>query len=259
MFREPLCAVTVCLGYGDFLAQTAKINAAHFDKWTVVTSAADDETRHVCRVFGMHCLVTEDGTRDGTFSKGRMIERGLQHLAADAWILHLDADTVYPSTFRRSLERAHLDDRKIYGFDRFMVKNWADWRRLEASGWAANPHGEYSNSVCVPQGFQLGPRWVDTDGWVPIGYGQLWSRKGGQEEWFGRRVKPHPLGHGSACRSDVQHGLQWDRRDRVLLPEVLVAHLESEPCVNGANWSGRATKRFGPDARPGPAGNPSPS
>lgn len=40
--------------------------------------------------------------------------------------------------------------------------------------------------------------------------------------------------------------LQWDRRKRALIPELLVAHLESEAAPTGANWEGRTTARFGP-------------
>jgi hypothetical protein len=38
----------------------------------------------------------------------------------------------------------------------------------------------------------------------------------------------------------------WDRQFRVLLPEVVVLHLESEQAQQGANWRGRTTVPFGP-------------
>lgn len=247
MFREPLSVVTVCSGYGDFLAETAKWNRPLFDRWVVVTDPADSETREVCRWHDITCLITADGTRDGEFGKGRLVERGLQHLPADGWILHLDADCVLPATFRQAIGRAHLNPAAVHGFDRFMVRSWADWQRLVAAGWptTGNP-AHYPHAVLIPSGFSLGARWASSDGYVPVGFAQLWHRKSGGEEWRGMRVKPYPSGHGSACREDVQQGLQWDRRDRVLVPEVFVAHLESEPAKNGANWKGRTTRRFGP-------------
>ena len=42
------------------------------------------------------------------------------------------------------------------------------------------------------------------------------------------------------------HGLQWARPDRILIPEIVAVHLESEPSAMGANWKGRTTKAFGP-------------
>lgn len=246
MLHDPICAVTVCIDHGDFLRETAKHNAHLWDKWVVVSTDRDEETRHVCRVHGMTCILTDDATRDGKFGKGRLIERGLQHLHADCRVMHHDADVVFPARTREYLSKAHLESHKIYGFDRFMVRNFADWKRLESSGWVQAPNGGYQQSISVPFGFQLGARWVGQDGWLPIGFAQFWDRKGGTEEWNDHRAKPYPIGHGSACREDVQHALQWDRRRRELIPEVIVAHLESEAVNFGANWNGRTTKRFGP-------------
>lgn len=251
MFRDPLCAVTVCVGYGDFLRETIKWNRHHFDKWVVVTSPDDRATRGVCAAAGVLALVTEDHQRGGTFSKGRLVERGLQQLPADAWIVHLDADIVLPLAFRHLLDRSHLKDESIYGADRLMLRSWAEWQRLQASGWLHA--ADHYHLVSPPAGFPVGARWVGPDGYVPIGFFQLWHRIGGGEEWSGRRTKPYPSGHGTAAREDVQHGLQWDRRQRELLPELFVVHLESEPAKCGANWSGRTTKRFGPPQASGPA------
>ncbi len=244
MFHERSNAVTCCVGYGDFLKETVRYNARHFDKWIVVTSPEDHETREVCRQYRLHCLVSEDYKRDGTFSKGRMVERGLQHGHADGYMLHLDADIALPSNFRESLEVAHLQPHKIYGVDRFNVCGWDAWQKLQASNWFHMCNGNYPHAVTVPHGCKLGARWVTGDGWVPVGYFQLWSRLHGGEERYGSRCKPYPIHHGTACRSDVQHALQWDRKDRELIPEILVAHLESEQCTMGTNWKSRKTKRF---------------
>ena len=79
---------------------------------------------------------------------------------------------------------------------------------------------------------------------MPIGFFQLWHSS--EDQFRGARVKPYPVQHNDACRTDVQHALQWDRRKRELLAEMLVVHLESEPAKLGANWAGRTTRRFGP-------------
>jgi hypothetical protein len=73
---------------------------------------------------------------------------------------------------------------------------------------------------------------------------QLWHAAA--DEWHGVRVRAYNHRHGDACRTDVQFGMQWDRRRRVFLPEVVAVHLESEPAELGANWNGRTTRRFGP-------------
>lgn len=252
MLRDPISAVTVCVGYGDFLRASAPWNRHQFDKWVVVTSQDDKETRDVCRLNRITCLVTDDHTRDGSFSKGRAIERGLQHLPLDSWVLHVDADVVLPLSFRHELSRAHLKPETIYGADRIMLHSWDQWQKFQLTGWLQQTNAGALHSLAPPRGYQIGARWIGPDGHVPIGFFQLWHRKGGEEEVAGARVKPYPSGHGSACREDVQHGLQWDRRQRELLAELFVVHLESEQCKTGANWKGRTTKRFGPEKCPPP-------
>ncbi|HYH64238.1 MAG TPA: hypothetical protein VD866_06025, partial [Urbifossiella sp.] len=176
-------------------------------------------------------------------------ERALQQVPSDGWVLHLDADTVLPGRFRHELDRAHLDPAKLYGCDRFVVRGWDRWQRLLRSGWLLNPYSGHPHVAGAPAGYELGVRWAGQDGYVPIGFFQLWHRLGGAEEWRGARVKPYATGHGKACRTDVQFGLQWDRRDRVLIPELFVGHLESDDAVTGVNWKGRQSARFGPGVR----------
>lgn len=235
-------AVTVCAGYGDFLSEVAPRNRGLLDRWVIVTPEDDTGTREVCRRLGLETLVTREHLRDGKFSKGRLIERGLQHLGSNAWRLHLDADVVLPHSFHSLLGAAHLDTRKIYGFDRVMVRSWEQWQKLLASGWISH---DYHCRVNPPRGFEVGDRWSNgATGYVPIGFAQMWHSDA--DEWRGARIRPYPISHGSACRTDVQHALQWDRRDRELLGELLVVHLESELAPLGANWSGRTTIPFGP-------------
>src|SRR5690348_374618 len=116
MKRQLIEAVTVCVGYGDILEYTARQNAPLFDRWLIITSPDDEETREVCRKHSLATLLSNDHHRQGdAFNKGRLIERGLQHLSANGWRLHVDADIVIPHYGRRLLESAHLDERKIYG------------------------------------------------------------------------------------------------------------------------------------------------
>lgn len=239
-------AVTVCVGYADFLAESVKYNAGLLDRLIVITEEADLATREVCRRHSLQVLLSEDHRRGdtgdrGNFNKGRLVERGLQHLSADGWRLHLDADVVLPNKFRHLLNAAHLDTRFIYGCDRVMVKSFEQWRKLLHSGWLAH---DYHCRVSPPPGFAIGTRWAHHDvGYVPIGFFQLWHSDA--DQFRGTRTRPYPAHHNDACRTDVQHALQWDRRRRELLAELLVVHLESEASKHGANWRGRTTKHFG--------------
>jgi hypothetical protein len=89
-------------------------------------------------------------------------------------------------------------------------------------------------------------RWVSNlHGYAIPGYFQLWNGTSATQQGYHHR-RP-PLDHGDAARCDIQFSLQWDRRNRVMLPEVIVLHLDSEPSKLGANWKGRTTKRFGPE------------
>lgn len=239
MFIE---AVTVCIGYDDFLSTIAPYNIPHLDRWLIVTRPSDERTREVCRRFNLECLLTDDQGKD-SFSKGRLIERGLQHLSASGWRLHLDSDIVLPNRFKHLLQSADLNEDTLYGADRIMVRSWDDWKKLQATEFLYSSH-DYHCRINIPDGFTIGTRWGTLDtGYCPIGFFQLWHSL--TDEWRGIRIKPYPKNHNTACRTDVQHALQWDRKKRALIPEIIVVHLESEKCAKGTNWNGRKSKRFG--------------
>ena len=248
-------AVSVCVNYADFLRQVAPFNRVHFDRWVIVTSPDDADTREACRRLNLECLVTEDFNRGSApFNKGAGIERGISLCAHDGWMLHIDADIVLPGDFREALESAHLDESCLYGCDRYMVQGWDAWQKIKSSGWASR--GWHCTTSPHP-GHPIGTRWTDVRfGYVPIGFFQLWNPAA--DHYRGIRTRRYPDRHQDAARADVQFGLQWDRRKRVLLPEVIAAHLESEPAKLGANWKGRKTIPFGPRPLP-PIGPKSPS
>lgn len=245
-------AVTVSCDYGDFLSAVAPLNAPLFDRWIVVTKPEDSETRGVCAKFGLTCVLSEDhklpGGSIGDFNKGAMVDRGLQLCSRNAWRLHLDADIVLPAQFRHFLRIAQVEQGKdsIYGFDRVNVSGWDQWQKLLASGWlhhSADLH--HLNCVELPKGLPVGARWCSwRTGWVPLGYAQMWHSSQDEQGWA--MTKHYPKNSGDACHSDTQHGMQWDRKRRVFIPEVVCVHLDSEKVHTGANWNGRKTKRFGP-------------
>ncbi len=240
--RPTIEAVTTCVGYDDFLAAVIPFNRPHLSRWIIVTAPDDHRTLDLCRAQNLECVATRDFYRHGDeFNKGRAIERGLAMLSHREWVLHLDSDIALPGDFTESLQDADLDPACIYGSDRLMIKGYDTWTKVKHDG----SHRRSWHYLVGTRGIPIGDRWADIRyGYVPIGFFQLWHPDSDTRQ--GIRLRRYPDCHSDACRSDVKFGLQWDRRHRVLIPEVLVAHLESEPAKLGANWKGRKTKRFGP-------------
>jgi hypothetical protein len=240
-------AVTVCVDYADYLAETIPHNFPHLDRWVIVTTEKDVKTREVCRRYNLDCVVTEEFYADNMpFNKGRGIIRGIDNLSLRDWVLHIDADVVLPTQTKHVLRTANLDPTMIYGVDRIRVLGYEKWQALQASKWLYHQH-DYQCRVNFPDGYPVGTRWAnDLYGYVPIGFFQLWHST--SDLWRGFHSKPYPYWHNTAARGDVQHAVQWDRRKRSLVPELIVAHLEAETAPLGANWKGRTTPTFGPGA-----------
>lgn len=239
-------AVTVCVGYSDFLAETLKYNRQHFNRWVIVTHPKDMETIELCRRANLHLVVTDEFGRGGPrpFNKGRGISLGMNFVSSGSWVLHLDADVVLPNQFRQMLDVAHLDPQCIYGADRVLIKNWEEWQLYQKAEWLQNQHG-YHLCCNFPATAHVGTRIIrGRHGYVPIGFFQLFHYDNGVH--VGHRWKDYPDASDNAAHSDIKFALHWDRRKRILLPEIIVAHLESEQLGMGANWRGRKTKRFGP-------------
>lgn len=113
-------AVTVCVDYADFLAETIPFVRPQVDRWLIVTTEADVETRQLCHRHNLECLLTSDFDRGGAaFDKAKGIDHGFSLLSWTDWVLHIDADIVLPGHFRETLLDADLDPHCIYGCDRF--------------------------------------------------------------------------------------------------------------------------------------------
>ena len=242
-------AVTVCVDCADFLSAVIPYNLPMFHRWIIVTTKEDTETRELCRKYALECLITNEGKKTGDFNKGRMIARALHHTSADGWRLHIDSDIALPRTFLKSLKMAQLDEDKIYGCDRLMIRSFQQWQKFEASDFLDGRGFRDSHATTWPAGVEVGARWTGVHvGYVPIGFFQLWHSS--QDEWRGVKHRTYPDSHNTAARADVQFGCLWDRNNRELIPELIVAHIESEPCKTGTNWNGRKTVRFGPKVDP---------
>ncbi len=234
-------AVTVCIGYADFLAATLPENLPLVDEMVVITSP---DTQTVCRKHNVRHVASDDHERGGPFNKARLINRVLDQIGGRDWILHLDADIVLPRQFRHMLDWAHIDPRCLYGADRQKIVGWDEWQSFKRYVGAWDNHTHEMGFWFHPK-YPVMSRLVSSiHGYTPIGCFQLFHGSAVIRQRSHMRL--YPINHGDAARTDQQFALQWDRRFRVLLPEVVVLHLESEPSDRGANWTGRTTRPFGP-------------
>ena len=245
-------AVTVCVDYADFLAKVGPWNRGLLDRWLIITTRKDEATVDLCHKLNLECIRTDDFYRNGDpFNKGKAVEHGLGMLAHDDWLLHLDADIALPTDFRESLIDADLDQECIYGADRHMLKTPEDWRLWTDRGSTRAYHC-YQRTLVHP----VGARWVDVRyGYVPIGFFQLWNQSVDMRK--GIRTRRYPEWHSDAARADVKFALQWDRRRRQLLPEIIVGHIENGASKMGVNWKGRTTPPLEP-GHPHPHPHPHP-
>src|SRR5689334_17013631 len=145
-------AITVCVGYGDFLAVTLPENLPLLDGLVVVTSPDDQETQAACRRHSVPCVLSEDHRRYvQPFNKARLINRALDQIGGRDWILHFDADIVLPQKLRRLLEWAQLDERCLYGFDRQNLVGFDRWQKLKQFAGAWDNHGHESGHWFHPE------------------------------------------------------------------------------------------------------------
>lgn len=232
-------AVTVSVGCGDFLAHTLPLNMHHFDRIVVVTEPQDKDTINVCDHYGVKYVATnkfQPGVH--TFCKGLGINEGLKILDRKAWMVHLDSDIILPPHFRRTLARMDLDTSYIFGMDRFEFKSYDEWQRFH--GKPVPQVGGNGMMVDMQHtGRPLGTRVMFdfAGGYAPIGYFQMWHADSG--------VFKYQEGHTDAGREDSHFAIQWPRMKRMLLPEFIACHLESENAPMSVNWKGRETKPFG--------------
>jgi hypothetical protein len=236
--HERVQGVTVCVNYSDFLEVTLEENLSHFSEFVVVTDYRDRKTQGVCQKHSVYCVQTDVFfERPGdVFNKGAAINLGIAHLRKPGWFVHLDADIVLPDRFNTALHKARLDPECIYGADRLEVVGFEQWQKQQSHGAYKRQH-QYRCLLQNP-GNRLGARLIHNEyGYCPIGYFQLWHSS---------TEKRYPHNVGSAEHTDVLFACQWPLRKRLLLPTVLVYHLQSEAGRMGVNWEGRKTKPFGP-------------
>lgn len=238
-------AVIICKDYDDFLAETLPLNLPQFDDVVVVTHPNDKATQAVCAKNSVECVMTTAFHENGdAFNKGRGINIGMDHLKREDWIIHLDADIILPHGFRNLLAKTKLDPKNIYGADRVNVYGWDSWQKLKPkmnhhyqNRWFIDPGFCHENKA--PEGCKFGARVVHMEyGWIPIGFFQLFHSSSGARYNYKR---------GAAAGTDIMFPNLWPRENRILMPEVICYHLDSEDDHKiGTNWKGRRSRRFGP-------------
>jgi hypothetical protein len=237
--------IIVCVNYSDFLAHTLPHNKNHFDNLIVITDTKDEKTKKLCEYYHVRCIQTDIFYENGdSFNKGAAINYGLSQLENKGWVIHLDADIYLPPLTRNILENIPLEPHKIYGADRLMCPSYEKWMEFINDPQKIQEGWVYIHMNIFPIGVRIAEYNNKDAGYEPIGYFQLWNPKGSD-------VFNYPTQHDYCDRTDVLFCKKFARKDRELLPEIIVIHLESEGLsvdAMGKNWKGRKTKLFQPDS-----------
>lgn len=265
MLLEPIHGVVCSVGYHDFLDVALTHNRPLFSTQIVVTTPEDKQTQRVAGKHNCRLVISEDCRKDPgfvntagevfgvppekrtvIFNKGAMIERGLQQLPQNGWRCQWDADIIFPGNARERLGTALYDKSCIYGVDRMNVVGWDAWQKLLASGWGYKGFEHHHFLTYSINKSEIGSRLIYGDqGWCPIGFVQIFHS---ESEYSGiYRTRPYPTGSSTAAHDDIAFSLTYDRSKRVLIPEILVAHLMTPDMSYGKNWNGRVSRQFGPD------------
>lgn len=244
MFLEPIHGVTVCVGMADYLELALSHNRRLFSECVVATSVEDEETQQVAGRHNCTAVAVENvRTSDGVFAKGALVERALQQLPGHGWRCHFDADICFPGNMRTRLGPALYDRQAVYGCDRMNVVGPENYQKLLDSGWAIRGWESQHFLLYSTNRAEIGSRLIYGDqGWVPIGFFQLWHAEAETKGIY--RIRSYPTGSQSAAHDDVQFSLRFDRHKRIFIPEILVAHLVTPDMKHGANWKGRTTSPF---------------
>jgi hypothetical protein len=231
----------ICVNYSDFLAHTLPHNKNQFDNLVVITDMQDQKTKDLCEYYHVNCIQTDIFYQNGdTFNKGAAINFGLSQLKKKDWVVHLDADIYLPPKTRSILENLPLDVKKIYGVDRLMCPSYDKWMEYINSPPKIQSDWIFIHMNAFPVGVRIAEYNNKNQGYEPIGYFQLWNPKGS-------KVFDYPTQHDFCDRTDVLHVKKFERKNRELLPEIVVIHLDSEGLMAsemGKNWKGRKTQLF---------------
>ena len=248
--------ICVCVNYSDFLAYTLYLNVRHFSTFVVVTDTKDVETKRICEMLNVTCVVTDVFYEGGArFRKGAGINVGLsildnivefkahgsgalhsnaieyaQEERSDDWYVHLDSDIILPPDFKGIVAEASLQPDYLYGCDRWMLNSFEEAQPTLSALLEGTALPEHS----FERGRRVEPPHV---GYTPIGFLQLWNP-------FMSGIHRYPEKKGDASSDDVHFAYNWVREKRHRIEGLGVYHLDSVTSTMGVNWQGRTTKRF---------------
>jgi hypothetical protein len=205
-----IIAITVCVGYDDYLSITLPRAMEHFDSVTVVTT--EDEVwvgsvdgrsvgRYRTDVFYDH---------GASFNKGAALEEALAAIKPSGWICHFDADILLPA----EMDLSGIEPGNLYVARRRICKNprehtgqadWSEWPLMQEL---------YPFDCGCFQLFHADDPVLATRPWYPV----HWKHAGG---------------------FDTEFNGKWPDDKRHYLP-LEVLHL-GEPYKN---WHGRQTPRM---------------
>jgi len=138
-------AVTVCIGYADYLEATISLSDIVTTR-TIVTSINDYKT---LSIGSDKTILYED--YKSPFNKSKLVNAGLQYVYSkypNDWYLLLDADTY----IERVNDIGSLDQSKLYGVVRKLYKNKSD---LQNGIYTLDTHLEENIPYSVMGYFQL--------------------------------------------------------------------------------------------------------
>lgn len=118
MNSSDICAITVCIGYAQYLRVTAMHNRALFQRWVIVTSQDDLNTQNLCMELGLEMVAVAHSAPpfQAATNKAWYIDEGRRRSADHAgWYVIVDADTVVSEQVASNIGLACLSPGMLYG------------------------------------------------------------------------------------------------------------------------------------------------
>jgi hypothetical protein len=234
-----LTAITISVNYADFLKYSIQYNKNNFDKWIVVTDLQDLETKKLCDENNIICVQTNIFYEGGDFRKYAGINKALELVVEDDWVVFLDGDIILSPYARRIINSLPLDKNKIYGIDRVNCYGFENWVKYQKSNGVL-----VDNWLLHGNSLEFGARIVHIygeegdngkfTGWKPLGYFQLCHKS---------QISIYPEGSKDASHGDIAFAKMWDRNNRELIPEILGIHICTKN-YESMNWKGRKSDKF---------------